>query len=244
MNKLILILVLLLPHTLLAEKVSFASTNRQTALLELYTSEGCSSCPPADRWLGSLKEKDGLWHNFIPIALHVDYWDYIGWKDRFASPDYSARQRRYAHEQSLKTVYTPGFIYNGKEWRNWFVKRFMDFPEGNMPGVLKLQLEKQHANINFVPTKLTHDKLQVNLALLGFNLETEIKAGENKGKKLPHDFVVLAINRAQLMADNNQYKTRLDVPSSKIKTSRYGIVAWINGPDNQMPLQAVGGWLP
>jgi hypothetical protein len=97
----------------------YESSSRQTALLELYTSEGCSSCPPTDRWMSALENEPGLWNEFIPIALHVDYWDYIGWKDRFVSLEYSARQRQYAQEQSLKTVYTPGFVYNGNEWRNW-----------------------------------------------------------------------------------------------------------------------------
>jgi hypothetical protein len=237
-------LLALLPHTLIAAAVSFESTNRQIALLELYTSEGCSSCPPADRWLSSLEKADGLWQSFIPIALHVDYWDYIGWKDRFASPLYSARQRQYAREQSLKTVYTPGFTYNGQEWRNWFVKRMFDFPKGNMPGILKLEINDNQASVNFVPTNTLLKKLNVNLALLGFDLETKVKAGENKGKKLPHNFVVLAINQADLVKENDHYISRLEVPNSKIKTSRYGIVAWINDPNKQKPLQTVGGWLP
>ena len=111
--------------------VSFKSATEQTGMLELYTSEGCSSCPPADSWLSSLKNEDGLWREFIPLAFHVDYWDYIGWKDRFASPKNSNRQRQYARGQSLKTVYTPGFLYNGEEWRGWFIRRFIDLPEGN-----------------------------------------------------------------------------------------------------------------
>ena len=96
------LIILLTVQTLSAENFKFESTSQQTALLELYTSEGCSSCPPADRWLSKLKNEEGLWTRFIPVALHVDYWDYIGWKDRFASPEYSNRQRKYAKEQSLK----------------------------------------------------------------------------------------------------------------------------------------------
>ena len=86
--------------------------------------------------------------------------------------------------------------------------------------------------------------MKVNLALLGFDLETEVKAGENRGKKLPHNFVVLAVNQTNLKTKDNQYITQLDIPVSAIKTSRFGIVAWINDSHNQMPLQAVGGWLP
>ena len=103
---------------LTAENLSYESSAKRTELLELYTSEGCSSCPPADRWLSKLLQDQALWTAFIPVAFHVDYWDYIGWKDRFARSTYSQRQRRYAREQSLRTVYTPGFILNGKPTRN------------------------------------------------------------------------------------------------------------------------------
>ncbi|MBT7950857.1 MAG: DUF1223 domain-containing protein [Gammaproteobacteria bacterium] len=231
------------PYVLSSSNLSFESPVKQVALLELYTSEGCSSCPPADRWLGSLENEDGLWQNFIPIALHVDYWDYIGWKDRFADPAYSARQRRYAREQSLGTVYTPGFTYNGEEWRNWFGKRKLNFPTGNMPGVLKLDLDGSQAKITFSPSKTMRHKLNVNLALLGFDLETTVRAGENKGKKLPHNFVVLAINNADLKWKDNQYITHLNIPTSEIDSNRYGIVAWVNASSKQTPLQTVGGWL-
>jgi len=182
------------------KSISFESTPQQTALLELYTSEGCSSCPPADRYLNSLLDSDGLWQSFIPIALHVDYWDYIGWENRFANADHSARQRQYAREQALTTIYTPGFVFNGKEWRNWF-KRSLDVPNGNLPGILKLEVENQHARLHFTPTNFNKNKLKVNLALLGFNLETEVKAGENRGKKLPHNFVVLAMNKTELVSN-------------------------------------------
>ena len=76
-----------------AETIRFLSHDVQTNLVELYTSEGCSSCPPADRWLSKLRNSEQLWKGFVPLAFHVDYWDYIGWKDRFASPIYGARHR-------------------------------------------------------------------------------------------------------------------------------------------------------
>ncbi len=96
-------------------EIVIRSPETQVSLLELYTSEGCSSCPPADRWISKLKKDDRLWSSMIPVAFHVDYWDYIGWKDRFASPEYSLRQRNYARSKNLKTVYTPGFLLNGEE---------------------------------------------------------------------------------------------------------------------------------
>jgi len=240
----IITLVFLISTSLNAAAVDYQSSPNQTALLELYTSEGCSSCPPADRWLSSLKKEQGLWQDFIPIALHVDYWDYIGWKDRFASPLFSARQRQYAKEHAVNTVYTPGFTYNGSEFRNWYKKDTGDFPHGDKPGILKLKLIDNQANIKFTPTGVAKNNLKVNLALLGFGLETQIKAGENRGKKLPHDFVVLAMSHAMLEKQDNEFTVQLELPSSDIKSKRFGVVAWINNTGSQKPIQTVGGWLP
>src|SRR5882672_2702112 len=98
---------------------SFQSVEQQTALLELYTSEGCSSCPPAEAWLTRLKDDPALWRNFVPVAFHVDYWDHLGWRDPWAAKAFSERQRNHAESWSAASVYTPGFVLNGKEWRGW-----------------------------------------------------------------------------------------------------------------------------
>ena len=112
----------LVPAMLNADSMplTFTSGEQQVSLIELYTSEGCSSCPPADRFVRSLGKQDGLFSAFIPLAFHVDYWDYIGWADPYASPAFSERQRRYAQRQDISRVYTPGFFINGNEWRGFF----------------------------------------------------------------------------------------------------------------------------
>src|SRR5512140_2722359 len=91
----------------------------QTTLLELFTSEGCNSCPPAERWLTSLKASPGLWKEFVPVAFHVDYWDRTGWRDPWSSQAFSDRQRAYAASWNNKSVYTPGFVLDGTECRDW-----------------------------------------------------------------------------------------------------------------------------
>ena len=78
-------------------------------VVELYTSQGCSSCPPADELLGQLERREGV----IPLALHVDYWDYIGWKDTFGRPENTARQKAYARAAGRRMVYTPQMIIGG-----------------------------------------------------------------------------------------------------------------------------------
>ena len=90
-----------------AQDVMFQSPDHQSALLELYTSEGCSSCPPAENWLSRLKTSPRLWREFVPVAFHVDYWDYLGWRDPWGAKEFSNRQRAYAKTWGSETIYTP-----------------------------------------------------------------------------------------------------------------------------------------
>src|SRR5574341_2448544 len=93
------------------------------ALIELYTSAGCSSCPPADRWLSSLGSSAAA-GKVVPLALHVDYWDYIGWKDGYAKREFSLRQRKLSQLQSLALVYTPQVVLQGRDFRGWGTRAF------------------------------------------------------------------------------------------------------------------------
>ena len=87
---------------------AFQSGHTQSSLIELFTSEGCSSCPPAEKWLSALKSNQDLWKKTVPVAFHVDYWDRLGWRDRFAKPEFTSRQQRYAAAWGGDSVYTPG----------------------------------------------------------------------------------------------------------------------------------------
>src|SRR5436853_419570 len=104
--------------TLAAGSCSVKSGATVPAIVELYTSEGCDSCPPADRWLASL---NGLAAKgaVLPLAFHIDYWDYLGWKDPFADPAFGARHRQRASETGAKVVYTPQVLYDNREFQNW-----------------------------------------------------------------------------------------------------------------------------
>jgi len=102
-----------------AQPISFKSGLKQVSLVELYTSEGCSSCPPAEDWLNRLKNSPSLWSRFVPLAFHVDYWNSPGWKDRWSSPQFSLRQSDYAQLWHAENVYTPCFVLNGGEWTGW-----------------------------------------------------------------------------------------------------------------------------
>ena len=89
---------------------TFESPETQASLIELYTSEGCSSCPPAEARLTKLRDNPGLWSQFVPVAFHVDYWDKLGWPDRFASGVFTRRQYQYAARWGGSSVYTPEFV--------------------------------------------------------------------------------------------------------------------------------------
>lgn len=90
---------------------TFVQTVHADVVVELYTSQGCSSCPPADALLGELTKRDGV----IALSLHVDYWDYLGWKDEFANAAYTNRQRGYAAAAGDSTIYTPQMVIGGKD---------------------------------------------------------------------------------------------------------------------------------
>ena len=222
-----------------AKPLELVSSHQQTTLLELFTSEGCSSCPPAEHWMNNLKHDPRLWKEIIPLAFHVDYWDYIGWKDTFASPANSQRQRRYRQEGGINTVYTPGFVSNGDEWRRRFgIKKIQR--SSSTPGQLKVSIEGDKLSATFDSSQLREKSLKLNIAILGFGLNTQIRAGENAGKSLRHDFLVIGQNSQN--SSTGQWVMQLPAVQ-KHEVSRKGIAVWVTPPDKQKPIQSVGGWL-
>jgi len=221
---------------------TFESGNKPVALIELYTSEGCSSCPPADRWLSSLVDDENLWSGFVPLAFHVDYWDYIGWKDPYASKEYSQRQRRYASQFGESTVYTPGMRKNGEEWRSW---RFFGQPESTQkidPGNVSITVDEKGAFTAKYQegNDIESQSLQLNIAILGLGLSNDVTRGENRGKTLEHDFVVLGVSRYASL-EKNVWQGKLPEPS--VNAPRFAIAAWVSEGQYLKPIQATGGFL-
>ena len=242
MRNAIVLALFMLSNTLYGEIIIHSDVT-QSNLIELYTSEGCSSCPPADRWFSTLKEHPALWQRLVPIAFHVDYWDYIGWKDRFARAEFTARQRQYANENTLPTIYTPGLISNGKEWRN-FAWTAPTTTEGRNVGSLIVKAGADELAIRFQPVQtLTVNKLVANIALLGFGLTSDVRAGENAGRQLSHDFVVLEYARATMNLHDGSYQATTRRPRRNVDAERYAIALWVSKENEQAPLQAVGAWL-
>jgi hypothetical protein len=231
-------------EAVLASELHFESTVDQTSLLELYTSEGCSSCPPAESWLSRLRDSPALWKDFVPMAFHVDYWDYLGWRDPWSSSDYSARQRAYSQIWRAETIYTPGFVVDGKEWRTWSQARIP--PRSALrPGVLIVTTrDTNHWQVTFGPDVRPNSSYLINAALLASGLGTDVKAGENRGRHLTHDFVVLEVHTAALTLRGDSVSSSIQIDPRRTKQGgRLAAAFWVNESSSPAPLQATGGWL-
>lgn len=234
------IATLLAGPPLFAAELNLSSGPGQATLIELFTSQGCSSCPPAERWLGSLQNDPRLWKELVPVAFHVDYWNYLGWDDPLSRPAFSARQRRYRSEGAISAVYTPGFVVNGTEWRRWLGLNQLP-PASRSGGKLTLNLNHGNVTARYTPARAVKGTLTLNLAILGVGLRSVITSGENAGKTLPQDFVVLKY----LQHHSNDGQWHLTLPPQKTPAGvRLALAAWVNNSEQQAPLQAVGGWLP
>ena len=232
----ILLLLPLVSSSLHANTLVLDSGRQQVTLLELYTSQGCSSCPPAERWLNDYVDDDDLWERVVPVAFHVDYWDYIGWKDPYATAANGDRQRDYARAGQARTVYTPGFFNNGREWRGWTF-RIGPRDSRKQPGNLVVRVEDGRVEADF-PANNT--PMLLNIAVLGFDINTEVKRGENRNSTLRQEFVSLA-HATYPSADGSW---RVPLPNYvSAGAGRFGIAVWVSGTESPMPLQATGGWL-
>lgn len=157
-----------------------------TPVIELYTSEGCSSCPPADRWLSALRPSTAVLQ-----AFHVGYWDYIGWVDRFADPLHTTRQRELALANRLSNIYTPQVLLNGVDWPQW---RRAGEALTAAAGPARVQLELQRrADGRFearVQPATDLGAWQAYWTVTEDGHATRVRAGENAGAQLRHDAVV------------------------------------------------------
>jgi hypothetical protein len=181
-----------------ANACSVASPAHRVALVELYTSEGCDSCPPADNWLSRLDHEHEA-NSVVPLALHVDYWDSNAWKDRFAQPAFTARQQRLASKGSGGLVYTPEVFVDGRELRS-----------GSRGSALESRIQQLRAEAPLVDIRIdAHSSTPRSdtfsaafearsalpkdavayVAVFEDRLQSDVKGGENSGVTLHHDRV-------------------------------------------------------
>lgn len=221
-------------------RMIFSARNAQARLVELYTSEGCSSCPPADRWLGRFAGHPELFRSIVPIAFHVDYWDNLGWPDRFADPAYGERHRRLAALGRVDSVYTPGVFVNGFEWRGHVTGRALPAARpGVVPASIRVRVGDGPLEVA-VAGPGTRAGAVVHAALLGSGFRTEVSGGENRGLRLEHAFVVLAHDRRAADATG---RARLPLTARMPPgDARFAVAVWVTDPSGDY-LQATGSWV-
>jgi hypothetical protein len=227
-----------------AQACSRQSPAHTVALLELYTSEGCSSCPPADKFVGNLRNSGLTSQQVVPLSLHVDYWDYIGWKDRFANRTFTERQRWLSGLATSRMIYTPEIFIAGKELRDWpgsvpaVVKRINDKPAQAQIGITLGNMRDGRLPIEVNVGTAQGGKLFV--ALYENALSSEVKAGENRGVTLRHDYVVRDLI-GPLSVSGEGGKSALarsfTVPSDAVATN-LGVAAFVQSERGEV-LQAL-----
>lgn len=231
------------------------SPEHRVALFELYTSEGCSSCPPADHFLTKLKKQGVSDEEIIPLAFHVTYWDYIGWKDRFAKKQFDSRQRNLAHKKRKSTVYTPQFIFSGKDFRlharfNSVVSKFVEQKaQVNLVLTVKKPANKSmNKQVDELRIHLTSDisadeveNMDIYIAVVENNLSSDVRDGENEGRKLQHDYVVrqLSVLYSQKKSQKHLEKEHVITLNPEWKKQDLSIVAFAENSLTGEILQAV-----
>jgi hypothetical protein len=165
------------------------ASGRSPVLVELFTSQGCSSCPPADAVLSSLARRSDI----VALSFHVDYWDYIGWKDPFASPSFTRRQRDYAKAFGNRSVYTPQMVFNGRielaaqtEAAASRALAQLPSPDGDSP---RLHLERSGSAVA-IDIQHANPGLDIWAAAFSSESRTPVRAGENTGRSLINTNIV------------------------------------------------------
>ncbi|GAC1585810.1 MAG: DUF1223 domain-containing protein [Ginsengibacter sp.] len=206
------------------------------AVVELFTSEGCSSCPPADQVIAKIQQEDSNQPVYI-LAFHVDYWNNSAWKDVFSSAAYSKRQSEYANWLNLTSVYTPQIVVNGK-------KEFVGSQEGvlrseiknklDQPGRIFLRLEDLKMNgttANFsYHSESNSSDLHLQVALVQKSGETYVKRGENGGRTLSHIQIVKRFESLNLNGKNIG-NIKIDIPS-ELKNQKLEVIAFLQNTRN------------
>jgi hypothetical protein len=214
-------------------------------LLELYTSEGCSSCPPADKWLSDLKPDT---KKIVPLAFHVDYWDYIGWKDKFSKTEYSDRQRKTAAFAGAGFVYTPQFVLSGRDFKGSDTSRINQAIAINQKLASRANLSldaitQVNGGITLQATAKAVNPADIKnadifVAIYENKLASQVNAGENNGRELKHDYVVRNFFGAYQLNNQNKFSNIFNL-SPEWKSRQAGAVIFVQNSKNGEILQSL-----
>jgi hypothetical protein len=233
-----------------AEVCAATSGPQTVALVELYTSEGCSSCPPADRWLSATVPVGAAGASAIAIALafHVDYWDRLGWKDRFAAPAWTERQYAMARANRSSLVYTPQVLVQGHDVPDWHgnggigaIATVADHPAR---AHIALEAQALHGAVAVnatarVPATGDRRNAALFVALTDSRLVSEVKAGENAGARLTHDHVVRALRDVMAVGTDGDAAGTLTLPLPSEAGAAPTVVAFVQNTVTGDVLQAL-----
>ena len=231
-NLLVLLLTALLPALALAEGSCTARSSAVApTVVELYTSEGCSSCPPSDRWLSTLKGRPDV----LALAFHVTYWDRLGWPDRFARPEYTERQYALAQQAGRANVYTPQVLVNGQDWRRW-----PQLPAATAAQVPALSLAREGdlVTLTVAPAAASKQGWAGHWVVLEDGHQSRVSAGENAGETLRHDHVVRLLQGVDAWPAAAGQKQQLRVSRGDASFPRRVAFIVVDAA-SQQPLQAV-----
>jgi len=185
--------------------------NTGVHLVELFTSEGCSSCPPADRLLEKIKDEDAA----IVLSYHVDYWDKLGWKDPFSQAAFTERQRQYAGQFSLESIYTPQAVVNGgEEFVGSDEKKLRTALQKNSGGAVILSANAERKNPETVQLRYSlanTSSLLLNITLVQSSATTAVAGGENGGHTLHH---VNVVRKLLTIDPQKEGSVEISVPAS------------------------------
>lgn len=224
------------------DPIVVSSGDKQIAVVELYTSEGCSSCPSADKWLAKLVKvpKDEV--EVLALAFHVDYWNYLGWKDRFSSAAYTSRQRQLGANNRQNTIYTPEFFVNGMEARGTgkILDKIKQANQQQAPLRLKLKVSRDKTGLllelDSPADRDTIGQLHHRYLVYENNLSTDVKRGENSGEVLKHEQVVRYMSEAKSLQSENHHRISID---PDWQPQNIGVAVLVTSPGNQHYLQAL-----
>lgn len=210
-----------------------SSGTTAATLVELYTSEGCNSCPPADRWLSSLKSRADV----VPLAFHVDYWDRLGWKDRFGSAAFSQRQAQQLAVNGSRFAYTPQVVVDGADQRGG-----PRLPSSRRASAVTIEMTQAPGGDTMASISLASssgEMLGAYWAVTESGHRSDVSAGENQGVTLLHDFVVRQLVEvpAWSAAPGQAHVVRLPALSLPDHDTRVALVV-LDGR-NGKPLQAL-----
>lgn len=212
-------------------------------IVELFTSQGCSSCPPADRLLSRLTEVAGPGVEPLTLSFHVDYWDRLGWRDPFSSPEWSARQSRYAQAFGSNRVYTPQIVIDGRletvgsdesEVRRLLAEAVAAKARGQVEVSARLGAKELRVDASArLPAGLAQGPCELIIAVVESGLTTQVERGENEDRRLANDTVVRRLERAgKVASDGATMRVEgLELPLGKgWQRDGLAVVAWVQDP--------------